>query len=85
MTYSCRLLIVFGIGGALLSLLLPGCTRLVGQEEAPPPPVVTPQAKEEAPKPEEPKRWNRSETPLGTEPPTTEKRLLVEKPLIRIS
>jgi len=55
MTYSRQLLVVFGIGGALLSLLLPGCTRLVGREETPPPPVVTPQAKEEAPKPEGPK------------------------------
>ena len=54
MTYSRQLLVVFGIGGALLSLLLPGCTRLVGREETPPPPVVTPQAKEAAPTPEGP-------------------------------
>ncbi len=53
MTYSRQLLlVVFGIGGALLSSLLPGCTRLLGREETPAPPVVTPQAKEAAPKPE---------------------------------
>lgn len=55
MTYSHRLLIVFCSGGALLSLLLPGCTRLIDREETLPPPVVTPQAKEEAPKSEGPK------------------------------
>jgi peptidoglycan lytic transglycosylase len=55
MTYSRQLFVVFGIAGALLSLLLPGCTRLIGREETPAPPVVTPQAKEEAPKPEGPK------------------------------
>jgi hypothetical protein len=44
MTYSRQLRIVFGIAGALLLLLLPGCTRLIGREETPPPPVVTPQA-----------------------------------------
>jgi rare lipoprotein A len=55
MTYSRRLLVELGIGGALLSLLLPGCTRLIVREETPPPPVVTPQAKEEATKPEGPK------------------------------
>jgi rare lipoprotein A len=55
MTYSRQWLVVLGIGGALLSSLLPGCTRLLGREETPPPPVVTPQAKEAAPKPEGPK------------------------------
>lgn len=55
MTYSRQLLVVFGLGGALLSLLLPGCTRLISREEIPPSPVVTPQAKEETPKPEGPK------------------------------
>jgi len=55
MTYSRQLFVVFGIAGAMLSLLLPGCTRLIGREETPPPPVVTPQAKEVAPKPEGPK------------------------------
>jgi rare lipoprotein A (peptidoglycan hydrolase) len=56
MTYARQLLVVFGIAGALLSLLLPGCTRLIGREETPPPPpVVTPQAKEATPKPEGPK------------------------------
>jgi rare lipoprotein A len=55
MTYSRQLFVVLGIAGALLSLLLPGCTRLIGREETPPPPVVTPQAKEAAPKPEGPK------------------------------
>ena len=37
------------------SLLLPECTRSIVREETPPPPVVTPQVKEEAPKPEGPK------------------------------
>jgi rare lipoprotein A (peptidoglycan hydrolase) len=55
MTYACQLRVVCGIAGALLSLLLPGCTRLLGRQETPPPPVVMPQAKEEAPKPEGPK------------------------------
>jgi rare lipoprotein A (peptidoglycan hydrolase) len=55
MTYARQLLVVFGIAGALLSMLLPGCTRLIGREKTPPPPVVTPRAKEEAPKPGEPK------------------------------
>lgn len=55
MTYACQLRVVLGIAGALLPLMLPGCTRVIGQEETPPPPVVTPQAKEEAPKPEGPK------------------------------
>jgi peptidoglycan lytic transglycosylase len=54
MTYARQWLVVLGIGGALLSSLLPGCTRLLGREETPPP-VVTPQAKEAAPKPEGPK------------------------------
>ena len=54
MTYVRQWLVVLGIGGALLSSLLPGCTRLLGREETPPP-VVTPQAQEAAPKPEGPK------------------------------
>jgi len=54
MTYVRQLLVVCGIGGALLPLLLSGCTRLIGRKETPPPPVVTPQAKEAAPKPEGP-------------------------------
>ena len=55
MTSSRHLLVMFGIGGALLALLLPGCTRSIGRKETPPPPVVTPQAKETAPKSEGPK------------------------------
>ncbi len=55
MTYARQLFVVFGIGGVLLSLLLPGCTRSIGRKETPRPPVVMPQAKEEAPKPEGPK------------------------------
>jgi rare lipoprotein A len=55
MAYSHRLFISFGIGGTLLSLLLPGCTRLISREKTPPPPMVTPQAKEEEPQPEGPK------------------------------
>jgi rare lipoprotein A len=55
MTYARQWLVVFGIAGAMLPLLLPGCTRLIGREKTPPPPVVTPQAKEAAPKPEGPK------------------------------
>lgn len=52
MTYARQWLVVLGIGGALLSSLLPGCTRLLGREETPPPSVVTPQVKEEMPMPE---------------------------------
>jgi rare lipoprotein A len=57
MTYFRRLFIVFGLGGALFSLLLPGCTQSIGPEETPPAPlfVGTPHAQEEAPKPEGPK------------------------------
>jgi peptidoglycan lytic transglycosylase len=55
MTYARHLLVMFGIAGALLSMLLPGCTRVIGREATPPPPVVTPQAKEAPPKPEGPK------------------------------
>lgn len=55
MTYSRRLLIGFGSGGALLSLLLSSCTRLISREKTPPLSVVTPQAKEEEPQPEGPK------------------------------
>jgi rare lipoprotein A len=55
MTYARHLLVMFGIAGALLSMLLPSCTRVIGREAAPPPPVVTPQAKEATPKPEGPK------------------------------
>jgi peptidoglycan lytic transglycosylase len=55
MTYARQLRVVLGIAGALLPLLLPGCTRVIGRKETPPPPVVTPQAKEEVPKPEGPK------------------------------
>jgi rare lipoprotein A len=54
MTSSCHRRVVFGIGGAILLLLLPGCTQLVGRQEVPPPPPVMPQANEEAPKPEGP-------------------------------
>ena len=55
MTYTRQWLVVLGIGGALLASLLPGCTRLVGRVETPPPLGFTPQAKEAAPKPEGPK------------------------------
>ena len=55
MIYVRQLLVVCGISGALLALLLPGCTRSIGRKETPPPPVVTPQAKETTPKPEGPK------------------------------
>ena len=39
----------------MLLLFLPGCTRLVGRQETPPPPLVMPAEKEEAQKPEGPK------------------------------
>jgi len=55
MKHSRQLFVVFGIGGALLSLLLPGCAQLIGRKEIPPPPVVAPQVKEEAPNAEGPK------------------------------
>ena len=55
MTYARQLLVMFSIAGALLSVLLPGCTRLIGREEIPPPPLVMPQVKEATPKPERPK------------------------------
>jgi rare lipoprotein A len=55
MTYARQLRIVLGIAGAVLPLLLSSCTRSIGRKETLPPPVVTPQAKEEAPKPAGPK------------------------------
>jgi rare lipoprotein A (peptidoglycan hydrolase) len=55
MTSSRQLRVVFGIGGTILLLLLPDCTQLVGRQESPPPPLVMPQANEEAPTPEGPK------------------------------
>src|SRR3981189_3524309 len=55
MTYTRQLRVVWGLAGALLPLLLPGCARLIGREETPAPPVVMPQAKEAAPRPERPK------------------------------
>lgn len=55
MTASRQVRVVFGVSGAILLLLLPGCTQLVGRQETPPPPLVMPEAKEEAPKPEGPK------------------------------
>jgi rare lipoprotein A len=50
MTHSRQLRVVFGIGAAMLPLLLPGCS-LIGRKEMPPL-VVAPQAKEEAPAPQ---------------------------------
>lgn len=55
MTYTRQLRVVLGIAGAVLPLLLSNCTRSIVRKEALPPPVVTPQAKEEAPKPTESK------------------------------
>ena len=46
-----RLRVVFGIGGALLPLLLPGCALPTGREATPPPLVVAPQVKGEGPAP----------------------------------
>jgi rare lipoprotein A len=51
MTYARQLLIVFGIGGILLPLLVPGCTPLDARKEIPLSPAMPP-AKEEAAKPE---------------------------------
>jgi rare lipoprotein A len=50
MTRSRQLGVVFGIGAVALLLLLPTCS-LIEQKETPPP-VVVPEAKEEAPAPE---------------------------------
>jgi rare lipoprotein A (peptidoglycan hydrolase) len=50
-----QLLVLFCIAGALLPLLLPGCTLPFGRRETLPPPVVAPQVKEEVPKAEGPK------------------------------
>jgi rare lipoprotein A (peptidoglycan hydrolase) len=55
MKYSRQLLVVFGIGGAMLALLLPGCALPIGRKETPPPPVVAPQVKEEVPNAQGPK------------------------------
>jgi rare lipoprotein A (peptidoglycan hydrolase) len=58
MTYFRQMVLACAIGGALLPLLLPGCTRLIGRQETPLPPVAPvamPQAKEEAPTPGGPK------------------------------
>jgi peptidoglycan lytic transglycosylase len=55
MTYARQWRVVLGIAGALLPLLLSSCTRSLGRKETLPPPVVTPQAKEAAPKPAGPK------------------------------
>jgi rare lipoprotein A (peptidoglycan hydrolase) len=55
MKYSRQLLVVFGTGGAMLVLLLPGCALPIGWRETLPPPVVAPQVKEEVPKAEGPK------------------------------
>lgn len=50
MTHTRRLHVVFGIGAAMLPLLLPACS-LISRNETPPP-VVAPEVKEEAPAPE---------------------------------
>ena len=50
MIYSRQLLVVVGIGGAMLALLLPSCVLPIAREETPPPLVVAPQVKEEVPK-----------------------------------
>jgi rare lipoprotein A len=55
MKHPRQLLVVFGIGGAMLALLLPGCALPIGRKETPPPPVVAPQVKEEMPNAEGPK------------------------------
>src|SRR4030095_13135803 len=47
MTHTRQLCVVFGIGAAMLPLLLSACS-LIDRKETPPP-VVAPQAKEEAP------------------------------------
>ena len=51
MTYARQLLVVFGIGGVMLPLLVPGCTTLNARKEMPLPSVP----KEQAAKPEAPK------------------------------
>lgn len=51
MTYARQLLVVSGIGGVMLSLLVPGCTPLIARKEIP----LSPEPKEQAAKPEVPK------------------------------
>jgi len=53
MTSSRQPRVVCAIGGAIVLLLMPGCTQLVGRQETPPPPM--PQAKEEVPTSDGPK------------------------------
>jgi rare lipoprotein A (peptidoglycan hydrolase) len=55
MKHPRQLLVVFGIGGALLALLLPCCARPFGSRQPLPPPVVAPQVREEVPNAEGPK------------------------------
>lgn len=54
MIRSRPLLVVFGIGGAILPLLLPSCALPIARQETPPP-LEAPQVKEEVPNPEGPK------------------------------
>lgn len=46
---------IFGAGGTILALLLPGCALPIGRRETLPPPVVAPQVKAEVPNAEGPK------------------------------
>lgn len=55
MIHSRQLLVVFGIGGALLPLLLSGCALPIARQEPLPLPVVAPQVKEEVANGEGPK------------------------------
>lgn len=50
-----QLLAAWGIGGAMLALLLPGCSLSSGRNDILPPPVAAPQVKEEVPNAEGPK------------------------------
>src|ERR1035437_5820016 len=54
MEHPRQLLVVCGIGGAMLALLLPGCALPIGRQETLPPPVVAPPVKEEVPNAEGP-------------------------------
>jgi rare lipoprotein A len=49
-----QLFVVFGIGGAVLAWLLPGCSLPIGRRDTPPPPAPAPQL-EEVPNAEGPK------------------------------
>src|SRR5512143_1226488 len=55
MKHPRQLLVMLGIGGAMLTVLSPGCALPFGRRQTLPPPVGAPQVKEEVPNAEGPK------------------------------